>query len=80
MNSEQVERALRHVRDFNSVFAADDMPVEPHLLVATYSRQPIRSSLGVHICGERSRRVFRLVWESHRFVDFERYMERHCSS
>jgi len=34
MNLEEIERALRHVRDFDGVFDAGNLPDKPHLLVA----------------------------------------------
>ena len=33
MNSGEIRRALSRVRDFDDVFAADDLLDEPHLLV-----------------------------------------------
>jgi len=55
MNSEEIQRALRLVRDFDGVFAAVDLPDEPHLLVVNTDPASRPGCHWVCICVENRR-------------------------
>ena len=80
MNSEDIERALKHVRDFDGVFAADELPDKPRLLVANTDPASRPGRHWVCICVENGRGEYFDSFGRPPTVDFERYMDGHCSS
>ena len=80
MNSEEIQRALRRVRDFDGVFAADALPDEPHLLVVNTDPASRPGRHWVCICVENRRGEYFDSFGRPPTTDFERYMDLHRSS
>ena len=83
MNSEEIERVLRQrrVRDFDGVFAADELPDDPRLLVVNTDPASRPGRHWVCICVDKDGRGEYFDSFGRRpAVYFERYMDRHCSS
>ena len=76
MNSEEIRRALRPVRDFDGVFAADDLPDEPHLLVSNTHPTSRPGRHWVCICVENGRGEYFDSFGRPPTAYFERYMDR----
>jgi len=66
MNTEEIDRVLRRVcaKDFDGVLGADTLPEKPRLLVI--NTNPAHNP-GRH-------------WCENGYGNFERYLNRHCSS
>jgi len=81
VNTEQIDRVIRrHLKDFDVVFSVDTLPDNPRLLVANTdpAHRPGQHWIAICIkdgCGEFFDSLGRRP-----SVDFERYMNRHCSS
>ena len=81
MNSDEIDRFLkRRLRDFDGVFSVDNLPEDPHLLVCNTdpSDKPGRHWIAIYI--ENDRGDFFDSFGRRPNDDFERYMNRHCSS
>ena len=81
MNSDEIDRFLRHrLRHFDGVFSVDNLPEDPHLLICNTdpSHKPGRHWIAIYI--EDGRGDFFDSFGHRPNADFERYMNRHCSS
>ena len=81
MNSDEIDRFLRsRLRDFDGVFGVDNLPKDPHLLVCNTdpSDKPGLHWIAIYI--ENGRGDFFDSFGRRPNADFERYMNRHCSS
>ena len=82
MNTKEIEGVLRraHIKDFDGVFSADTLPSQPHLLVVNTddSHKPGRHWVCMWVndgCGE-----YFDSFGQPPSKNFERYLNRHCSS
>ena len=81
MNSDEIDRFLRRrLRNFDGVFSIDNLPENPRLLVCNTdpSDKPGRHWVAISVengCGEYFDSFGRRP-----NCEFERYMNRHCSS
>jgi len=80
MNLEEIERALRHVRDFDGVFDAGNLPDKPHLLVANNDPSSRPGRHWVCSCVENGRGEYFDSFGRPPTAEFERYIDQHCSS
>ena len=53
MNGEQIERLLRNIKEFDGVFAIDNLPDNPRLLVCNLDPS--------HIVGQINETIFQIV-------------------
>ena len=81
MNTEEIDRILRYrVRDFDGVFSVDTLPDKPRLLVCNTdaSDKPGRHWICMHF--EAGRGEYFDSFGRRPTENFERYLNRHCSS
>ena len=81
MNTQEIDRILRrYVRDFDGVFSADTLPEKPRLLVCNTdaSDKPGRHWICMHF--EDGRGEYFDSFGRRPTANFERYLNRHCSS
>jgi len=81
MNTEEIDRILRrYVRDFDGVFSADTLPEKPGLLVCNTdaSDKPGQHWICMHF--ENGRGEYFDSFGRRPTANFERYLNRHCSS
>ena len=81
MNTQEIDHILRrYVRDFDGVFSADTLPEKPRLLVwnTDSSGKPGRHWICMHF--EDGRGEYFDSFGRRPTANFERYLNRHCSS
>ena len=82
MNTKQIERVLRRarVKDFDGVFSADTLPSKPHLLVVNTddSHKPGRHWVCMWV--KNGYGEYFDSFGQPPTANFERYLNRHCSS
>jgi len=81
MNTEEIDRILRrHVRDFDGVFSTDTLPEKSRLLFCDTdaSDKPRRHWICMHF--KNGRGEYFDSFGRRPTANFERYLNRHCSS
>ena len=82
MNSDEIDRFLKaRLKDFDMVLSVDTLPDDPRLLVCNTdpSDKPGRHWIAIYV-DENGRGEFFDSFGRRPNVDFEHYMNRHCSS
>ena len=82
MNSDEIDRFLKaRLKDFDGVFSVDTLPDDPRLLVCNTdpSDKPGRHWIAIYV-DENGRGELFDSFGRRPNVDFEHYMNRHCSS
>ena len=79
MNTEEIEQALRRCGEFDGVFAADDLPDRPRLLVVNTdpAHRPGRHWVCIYVGDDRRGEYFDSLGQPPT-ADFESYLNRHC--
>ena len=70
----------RHLKDFDGVFSVDTLPDNPRLLVVNTDPAHRPGQHRIAICTKDGRREFFDSLGRRPSVDFERYMNRRCST
>jgi len=82
MNTEEIERVLKRMcaKDFDGVFSADTLPEKPHLLVVNTdpAHRPGRHWVCMYV--ENGYGEYFDSFGRPPTANFERYLNRHCSS
>ena len=79
MNTEEIEQALRRCGQFDGVFATDDLPDKPRLLVVNTdpAHRPGRHWVCMYVGDDRRGEYFDSLGQPPT-ADFESYLNRHC--